>query len=59
MKNKNHEGYYDPTASKAIQRAERKKFHKIDNSKSLSYQLGKLYCFHLAVKNMKQQKEGF
>lgn len=53
---RNHEGYYDLTAGKAIQKATKKvtrKDRKQRKSRHLYFMLGELYCFKLACKMLK------
>lgn len=47
---KNHEGYYDPTAGKAVRRAGRKR--KAD--KHLYFQLGELTEMQKAIKQIRR-----
>ena len=50
-RDRNHEGYHDPTAGKAIRRASRR--HKGEPEwLCLTYQLGELESFREAVKGL-------
>lgn len=49
-RDRNHEGYYDPTAGKAIRRVSRQKLSQ--KWTRLTYQLGELESFKEAVKGM-------
>lgn len=51
---KNHEGYYDPTASEAIRRNRRYKFRKKEvKQNALTYRLGEVKGFIDAAKGMR------
>lgn len=48
MRERNHEGYNDPTACRAIKRADRQRRRKTSRKAAasvLSYTLGELLCF--------------
>ena len=46
---KNHEGYYDPTAGKAIRRAARNKRRKGIKLSQLTYQLQEVQGFPVSI----------
>lgn len=50
-RDRNHEGYHDPTAGSAIRRASRRR-KKVLEWSGLTYQLGELESFKEAVKGM-------
>ena len=48
MRERNHEGYHDPTACRAIKRTDRQRLRKTSRKAAasvLSYTLGELLCF--------------
>ena len=48
MRERNHEGYHDPTACRAIKRSDMQRLRKTSRKASasvLSYTLGELLCF--------------
>ncbi len=48
MRERNHEGYHDPTACRAIKRVDRQRRRKTSRKAAesvLSYTLGELLCF--------------
>lgn len=48
MRERNHEGYHDPTACRAIKRADKQRWRKTSRKAAesvLSYTLGELLCF--------------
>ena len=48
---KNHEGYYDPTAGKAIRRARRAKWRgRGSKTRTLTYRIGELPGFLVILK---------
>lgn len=51
MRDRNHEGYHDPTACRAVRRAGRSKGHHVKPYKTqhLTYQLKEIRSFRKAV----------
>lgn len=49
--NKNHEGYHDPTASKAIRRANRKRMRKAKRER-LTYKFSEVQGFSIVKRMM-------
>ena len=54
---KNHEGYYDPTASEAMKKASKYKFHTKEVKKNaLTYRLGEVPGFINVTKAIKTKR---